>query len=478
VLWLVWIVALGAAVGTALADVGTVRVAEGLSRPVFVTAPPGDPRLFIVEQGGLIRVMRDREILPMPFLDLTDEIEGIISGYDERGLLGLAFSADYETSGLLYVDYTTLMNDRTVVARYRVSGNPDVADESTEEILLVIPQPSWNHNGGHLAFGPDGMLYIGTGDGGFAFDPQNHAQRDDTLLGNMLRFDVSDFGTGDPLDGIWAKGLRNPYRFSFDRLTGDLYIADVGQSAVEEVDVQPASSTGGENYGWSILEGSLCLEPDACDSPDLTPPVLGYTHGGTPFRCSITGGYVYRGAIREIKGHYFFADYCSAQTWSLVWDEAAGVVDVRERTAELAPDTGRIDAISGFGEDGLGELLVVDHDDGELFLVVDTSPDTDGDGVRDGSDVCPFVPDPDQSDTDTNGIGDACQCGDVNRDGVTNVTDALAIARGEVVSSDPGFGRCDVNGDDACNVADALGIARGEVDLSFDEQLCAAWLGE
>jgi hypothetical protein len=182
--------------------------------------------------------------------------------------------------------------------------------------------------------------------------------------------------------------------------------------------------------------------------------------------------------IRELRGQYFFADYCSAQIWTFVWDGAGGVLEGRERTTELAPAAGTIDAISGFGEDGLGELLVVDYADGEIFRVVDTSPDTDGDGVRDGSDVCPFVPDPDQTDTDRSGIGDACQCGDVNGDGATNVADALAIARGEVLPPAPGFGRCDVNGDGACNVADALGIARGEVGPSFDAQLCPAWLGE
>jgi glucose/arabinose dehydrogenase len=276
-------------------EIGAARVASGLSLPVFVTAPAGDSRLFIVGHGGLIRILDDGELLPTPFLDLTDELEGEAGAFDERGLLGLAFSPDYPVTGLLYVNYTTLADDRTVVARYRVSANPNVVDEATEEILLEIPQPTQVHNGGHLAFGSDGLLYIGLGDGGPQLDPQNNAQRDGTLLGKMLRIDVSGgLGSGytvpltnpfvrkDPLDEIWARGFRNPYRFSFDRLTGDLYIGDVGLSTIEEVDVQPAYSPGGENYGWRIMEGSSCLGLDPCDSIGLTLPVYEYTHGGRP----------------------------------------------------------------------------------------------------------------------------------------------------------------------------------------------------
>jgi len=272
------------------------------------------------------------------------------------------------------------------VAEYQVSGNPDLADPKSARTVLTVAQPQLNHNGGMLAFGPrDGYLYISLGDGGGANDPGNHAQNRNSLLGKMLRIDVDrrDPGLGyaipptNPFKGvagtrdeIWALGLRNPWRFSFDRLTGDLYIADVGQSAREEVDFQPASSKGGENYGWRCMEGNACtgLTGCTCNAAGLTLPVFDYTHAQG---CSITGGYVYRGcAIPGLSGTYFFADFCSNRIWTfrVVGGKAVGV---QERSAELAPGGGLgIQSITSFGEDGRGELYLTDLYGGELFKIV------------------------------------------------------------------------------------------------------------
>jgi glucose/arabinose dehydrogenase len=372
------------------AAITTELVASALNRPIYCTAPVGDAdRLFIVEQRGVIRILESGQLLATPFLDI-DVLVPNISGNDERGLLGLAFHPGYSANGYFFVNYTNLAGD-TVIARYQVSADPNLADPMSAEVLLTIDQPFTNHNGGQLAFGPnDGHLYIGMGDGGGSGDPGNRAQNDSTLLGKMLRIDVDAglpyvippanpfVGIGGVREEIWAKGLRNPYRWSFDRLTGDLYIADVGQGQLEEVDFQPAASAGGENYGWRIMEGRSCFDnttPPGCFHPSLTDPVHEYTHGGSPFRCSITGGYVYRGtSLPEIQGHYFFADWCSAQIWSFeMVGGAAG--PVTDRTAELAPAGGlTIGNIAGFGEDGNGELYIVDRgagtSAGEVFKIV------------------------------------------------------------------------------------------------------------
>ena len=359
----------------------TRRVASGLAHPVFVTAPIGDPRLFVVEQDGLIRILSAGALLPSPFLDAS----GLTDDSGEQGLLGLAFPPDYATSGLFYVNYTDLSGD-TVIARYRVSGNPNVADAGSAEVLLTIPQTDVNHNGGHLAFGPDGYLYIGMGDGGGAGDPFNAAQSDDTLLGKMLRIDVSGgwgsgysipptnphVGPGDPLDEIWAKGLRNPYRWSFDRTTGDLYIGDVGQARREEIDFEPAADPGGRNYGWRLMEGSLCFNPAVgCPTAQLVLPLYEYGHASG--RCSVTGGYVYRGGIISAQGRYFFADFCTGEIWSFRRHPVQGAVDLINHTIQLRPPTGSINSVSGFGEDGFGELYIVDRGgaaNGEVFRVV------------------------------------------------------------------------------------------------------------
>ena len=374
--------------GATGADAASVELAiDQLSSPVRVTAPDGDPRLFVVEQGGRIRLFDQDGTSRGIFLNISS----IISSGGERGLLGLAFAPDYTESGRFYVNYTNLSGD-TEIVRYQVSAvDPDRADPDSAELLLLIDQPYSNHNGGDIEFGPDGMLYIGLGDGGSGGDPDNYAQTRTSLLGKMLRLDVSGPGgytippdnpfVGDPstLDEIWALGLRNPWVFSFDRETGDLYIADVGQGAREEVSVQPAASQGGENYGWRLMEGTLCYNPPVdCNDGTLTLPVHEYARGGSPFRCSISGGFVYRGQLApELQGHYLFADYCSAQLWSFTWSATDGLGEVIERTEELTPPSGYTRLV-GLGQDGLGELYVIEHSEGKLYRIIGSTTSAPG----------------------------------------------------------------------------------------------------
>jgi glucose/arabinose dehydrogenase len=338
-------------------------VVTGLFRPLFLTAPPNDDRLFVVQQNGLIRIVRNGSVDSVPFLDIHD----LVSGGGEQGLLGLAFHPRYGSNGYFYVNYTDTLG-HTQVVRYRVSSDPDVADEGSGLPILTVQQPYANHNGGMLAFGPnDGMLYVGMGDGGSGGDPQGHGQNRMTLLGDMLRLDV-DGGTpyaipsDNPYEGslsvaneIWASGLRNPWRFSFDRETGDLYIGDVGQNAWEEISFQPASSHGGENYGWAEMEGTHCYPPGAsCSQSGLTLPVYEYDHSDG---CSVAGGYVYRGTdFPSLRGRYFFADLCASwlRSFGTVNGEARGFQD---HTASA----GAVSSVVSFGEDGRGELYVVSH---------------------------------------------------------------------------------------------------------------------
>ncbi len=393
----------------------TVPIVDGLARPVFVTAPPGDStRLFIVEQRssatGRIRIY-DRTtgtLLAQPFLAINP-----VSTGSEQGLLGLAFHPDFAANGYFFVNFTDAAGT-TIVRRYTVSANPNVADAGSAYPVLSIPQPFSNHNGGWLGFGPDGYLYIATGDGGSANDPGNRAQDiTSQLLGKLLRIDVNrddfpadatrNYGipstnpfvgvTGD--DEIWAYGLRNPWRCSFDRLTGDLWIADVGQGAWEEVNFESAGAAGGRNYGWRCMEGLACtgLSGCTCNAPALTLPVHVYSHAAG---CSITGGYVYRGGrICDLTGTYFFADYCSAQIWT--FRLSGGVVtDFRNRTAELDPDGPgplSIASIVSFGEDAEGELYICSLDGG-VYQVVPNGPDKgdlNNDGQINFDDIDPFV---------------------------------------------------------------------------------------
>jgi len=347
-------------------------VTSALSSPVFVTAPPGDTlRLFVVEQGGRVRVLRRDTLLTTPFLDLR----GKINSGGEEGLLSLVFHPDYATNGRFYVYLTNLGGDIRIV-RYTVSADSNVADSLSGDTVLAVAHPGEsNHNGGQLAFGPDGKLYAGLGDGGGGGDVDTNAQNTGRLLGKLLRLDV-DGATGyvippdNPFVGdpnarpeIWAFGLRNPWRFSFDRQTGDLYIADVGQGAWEEVNVAAAPPPAGRgvNYGWNVMEGSSCYA--SCDTTGLARPVLEYSHLDG---CSVTGGYVYRGTrVPALVGHYLYSDYCTGfiRSFRYVGGQA---IDQRERTAQLDPGG----SVSSFGEDGRGEVYVVVHG-GELYRVVE-----------------------------------------------------------------------------------------------------------
>lgn len=342
---------------------------SGLARPTFVThAGDGSGRLFVIEKPGLIRIIQDGELLDEPFLDIRNVVE---DGGNEQGLLGLAFHPDYESNGRFFVAYTT--EDTNSVAEYRVTFNPNVADPKSGVVLIAAPDQYRNHNGGMLAFSPsDGYLYISMGDGGSAGDPLNSGQSLDTLLGKILRIDVDSGGPyGIPDDNpfaaraeaepeIWAYGLRNPWRFSFDRDTGDLWIADVGQNRLEEINFQPASSEGGENYGWRIMEASDCFMPQSgCVTSGLVLPVFEYDHGQG---CSVTGGYVYRGdAIPGLQGTYLFTDYCTGNFWAT---RAAGDGFETEKIGTIPG------GVSAFGEDENGELYVVVDPDGAIYRVV------------------------------------------------------------------------------------------------------------
>ncbi|MBD3368705.1 MAG: glucose dehydrogenase [Candidatus Eisenbacteria bacterium] len=370
----------------AFGQITSELVVDGLNRPVQVAAPDGDERLFILEQRGVVLLLEDGSLLPQPFLDITADVMDP-SAYSEQGLLGIAFHPDFATNRLFYVHYTDNAGD-TVIERYEAqSGNPDQADLSTAATVLTQTQPYGNHNGGTIDFGPDGYLYFGFGDGGGAGDPDGNAQDPTTLLGKFIRIDVDSLpysippsnpfvGDAGVLDEIWATGLRNPYRWSFDSATGDLWIADVGQNAWEEIAVQAASSTGGENYGWDVTEGTHCYEPPSgCGADTFDLPVYEYGHQNG--RCSITGGWVYRGVgVPELEGYYIFGDFCSNEIWAILFD-GSSVTDTLDLTDELNPD-GRIDALASIAAGGDGELYLVDRagtTDGEVYRVTLDSSD-------------------------------------------------------------------------------------------------------
>lgn len=352
-----WVVGIGLA---SAQTIGLQTVAQNLNNPLFMTyAPDGSSRLFIVEQGGKIRILQNGKVLATPFLDLSKGI----SCCGERGLLGLAFHPEYKSNGFFFVNYTNPQGN-TVVARYKVSSDPDRADPASGQILLTVEQPYANHNGGMLAFGPDGYLYIGLGDGGSGGDPQNNAQNLGSLLGKILRIDVNRREAGKaygiPADNpfinrpgarpeIWSYGWRNPWRFSFDRTTGDLWVGDVGQNRWEEISFQPAGQGGG-NYGWRIMEGTHCYNPSSgCNKEGLILPVLEYGHD---VGNSVTGGYRYRGkAIPALQGAYLYADFGSGRIWAAT--ESGGKWVSRELLqTRMNP--------SSFAEDPEGELYVID----------------------------------------------------------------------------------------------------------------------
>ena len=333
-------------------------VVTGLDAPVYVTAAPGDPsRLYVVEKPGRIRVVRDGELVAQPFLDITAST----SSGGERGLLGLAFDPDFATNRFLFVNHTNLDGD-TRILRYTASS-ADQADVASVQVVLEVGQPYSNHNGGHLAFGPDGMLYIGLGDGGSGGDPEGNGQNRATLLGSMLRIDVSSIPYTVPADNpfvgaagvapeIFAYGLRNPWRYSFDGATGELWIGDVGQNQLEEISWATLAVARGGNFGWAIREGTACYRTDPCESAGLIGPLHEYDHAEG---CSVTGGYVYRGqAFPSLIGRYFYADFCDGWVRSFRRDGDVAI-DHYDHSADL----GTIARIASFGEDLDGELYIV-----------------------------------------------------------------------------------------------------------------------
>jgi len=350
-------------------DLSLELFADGFTRPIAVRhAGDGSGRLFVVEQAGRILIVDGGMVLAMPFLDISTVVD---STGNEQGLLGLAFHPDFSINGLFFVNYTYDPgpgSDRTRIARYEVPvTSPNQADVSSALEVLDIAQNGSNHNGGDLLFGPDGYLYISVGDGGGQQDPNALAQDLGSLHGSMLRIDI-DGGppyavpVGNPFDGvegaapeIWSYGFRNPWRFSFDRLNGDLFIGDVGQGLREEINHQPAASDGGENYGWSCMEGDVAVNYNPCDGNPLTEPILVYGHNP---ECSVTGGFLYRGNIGGLHGRFVFGDYCSGRIWFALPDGGGW-------TATEWADTAY--AISSFGEDEDGELYLVHLDEGEVY---------------------------------------------------------------------------------------------------------------
>jgi glucose/arabinose dehydrogenase len=375
------VLATGLGAPAAFAQLQTRIVASGLDRPLFATAPAGDSRLFIVEQGGLIKILQNGTVLPTPFLDLT----GSVNAEGERGLLGMAFDPNFTSNGRFYVDYIDRTSLNTVVATYQVNAaQPNVADAASRQTVLTVPQPEFaNHKAGWIGFRPGetGNLYIATGDGGFRDDPQNRAQNLSDNLGKILRVDVSsDHLPNDPTrygyaipagnltEGnpeIYAYGLRNPFRNSFDRENGTFYIGDVGQNAREEIDIGAA----GANYGWRRFEGTLENFPGDPSIANHTLPIFEYSH--TADGGSVIGGYVYRGSeIPGLEGTYFFADFVNDKVMSFRFT-GSGITDLTDRTAELLSPTGISGNITSFGEDASGNLYLmsVDGQIGRIALI-------------------------------------------------------------------------------------------------------------
>lgn len=316
-----------------------VVVARGLDAPLFAAAPANEAKLYIVEQGGLIRVLENGAVRARPFLDLRSKVRA----GGEQGLLGLAFAPDYATSRTFVVNYTDRSGDTRVV-RYRSDGTKGLPGSAKQ--LLFVKQPYGNHNGGMVAYGPDGYVYVGMGDGGSGGDPEDRAQDMSTLLGKIVRVDARE-PSAKPV--IVAAGVRNPWRFSFDRKSGDLYVGDVGQSAIEEIDWVKWPWRGLLNFGWDVYEGTARYENKALGPGRLVRPVAQYSHARG---CSVTGGYAYRGsAVRAAAGRYFYGDYCSGTVWSLKM--------VSGKARQLRREPFSVESLAGFGEDAAGELYLV-----------------------------------------------------------------------------------------------------------------------
>lgn len=379
----------------------TVLFATGIARPVFLTAPPQEiSRVFIVEQDGRIRIVKDGALLPTPFLDVSALTRSPSdAGGSEEGLLGMAFAPDFKSTNRFYVYHTDATGANNLVVRYTASTtDADTADVASRQVLLTLPHPTnTNHNGGMIAFGPDDRyLYIGTGDGGGSCDSPGNAQNLASFQGKLLRIDVRGeaytvppdnpfVGTPGAMPEVWSSGWRNPWRWSFDRLNSDLYVGDVGQFQREEIHYTPGTDPGGGNYGWDVYEGNICPNPScgsqgACALPGYIPPVLDYTRPAG--ECAVTGGYVYRGCrMPALAGTYFYADYCASwiRSFRIVDGTVSGNTD---RTAELAPGGGlSISLIPSFGEDSRGELHILDRTAGEVYKIVPVLPNLEVSGA-------------------------------------------------------------------------------------------------
>ena len=374
-----------------IAQLDAKLIAKDFEKPLYVTNYANDNELLLViEQEGIIRIIKENNITKTPFLDISDRVHQPLYPADEMGMLGIVFDPNFNENHFFYINYVN-KDSYSIISRFKVNGK--LGNPESEEILIKLKQPYPNHNGGSIEFGPDGYLYIGFGDGGSSGDPENRAQNLSNLFGKILRIDVStEKGYKIPIDNpfynldtakkeIWSYGLRNPWRFTFDKKTGDMYIGDVGQWDWEEINYQSSDNKGGVNFGWNILEGNHCYkEHKLCESKDVTFPIFEYPHDANYLKtligwaqkdvngCSVTGGYVYRGKNKpKLYGRYFFGDYCTGKVWSLKNND--GDIDIKEHTNELLENMNKKQFyLSSFGEDQEGELYLIDYS-GSLYSI-------------------------------------------------------------------------------------------------------------
>ena len=368
------------------------KITDLLDKPIYATSIMLDAEIiFVVEQDGLIKLIKDLELAETPFLDITDRVQTPFYPGDERGLLGFALDPEFKKNGFFYVNYVD-QNNTSIISRF--SSTNLIANKSTERYMLKVEQPYSNHNGGHLAFGPDGYLYISLGDGGSAGDPEGRGQNLNSLLGKILRIEPKENSYDIPLDNpfyntdnsakkeIWHSGLRNVWRFSFDRLNGDMYMGDVGQNNWEEINYQESNQKG-INYGWNIMEGKHCFNPEvSCDSLLYEHPIYEYPNNANYIKtliglkqanrdgCSVTGGYVYRGdKMPEMYGRYIFGDYCTGKVWS--FSNINGLIqNFKDHTADITKSMGEKSFyLSSFGEDYNGELFLINYN-GSLYRII------------------------------------------------------------------------------------------------------------
>ena len=380
-------------ISNSVSQIQTRKIADGFDKPIYAVSHPTDHKMiFGVEQKGVIQIINNKTVLKLPFLDIQDRVHYPLFPGDEMGLLGFAFHPEFLINGFCFVNYVD-KNDYSIISRFKADSltiNP-----SSEKILLKLKQPYSNHNGGSIAFGPDGYLYIGFGDGGSAGDPERNAQNLNNFLGKILRIDVNTnpekytiphnnpfIGKKNVKEEIFCYGLRNPWRFSFDSLTGNLFIGDVGQNNWEEIDVILANKMGGQNFGWNIMEGFHCYpEEIECNNTNLIEPIWEYPNNANYFKtlagikqnkmdgCSITGGYVYRGnKIPEFYGRYIFGDYCTGKVWSFIYENGE-TKNIKNHTLEILNSMNKNSFyLSSFGKTNEGELFIVDYNGG-IYII-------------------------------------------------------------------------------------------------------------